>query len=142
MKRLRLIALMMGLGFCFVAAPAQAQGIWGDACEETGSSSAICADRTQAPELVKRIIDTFLFVLGVVAVIMIVHSGMKYVISRGDPEGVKSAKNTLLYAVVGLIVAILAYAIVGFVISIFEAAPSEDSGVVSPSVSTVINLVV
>jgi hypothetical protein len=48
---------------------------------------------------------------------MIIYGGIQYVISVGDSGKVAKAKNTIIYAVVGLIVAILSYAIVNFVIS-------------------------
>jgi len=65
------------------------------------------------------IIDVLLFVLGVAAVIMIIVGGLKYTTSNGDSAAVTSAKNTILYSIVGLIVAILAYAIVKFVLGQF-----------------------
>ena len=57
------------------------------------------------------------FIIGAVSVIMIIVGGIKYVISNGDASKVKSAKDTIMYAVVGLIVALLAYAIVNFVLT-------------------------
>lgn len=67
--------------------------------------------------LVKNIINVLLWVVGILAVIMIVWSGISYIISSGDSAKVTKAKNTLVYSVVGLIVAILAAAIVNFVIN-------------------------
>ena len=66
--------------------------------------------------VITTIINIMLFVIGIACVIMIVYGGIRYTISRGEPEAVKSAKNTILYAIVGLVIAILAYAIVNFVI--------------------------
>jgi hypothetical protein cdiviTM7_00647 len=60
-----------------------------------------------------------LFLLGAVCVIMIIVGGFRYVTSNGDQSAVKAAKDTILYAVVGLIVAIAAYAIASFVVSYF-----------------------
>lgn len=68
---------------------------------------------------IKTIVNTMLYVLGAIAVIMIVIGGIRYITSNGESANVTSAKNTILYAVVGLIVAILAYAIVNFVITSF-----------------------
>jgi uncharacterized membrane protein YjfL (UPF0719 family) len=50
---------------------------------------------------------------------MIIVGGIKYVISNGDSSKVKSAKDTIMYSVVGLVVALLAYAIVKFVLTQF-----------------------
>lgn len=64
----------------------------------------------------KSITDTLLFVLGAGAVIMIVIGGIRYATSNGDQNTLTSAKNTILYAVIGLVLAIMAYAIVNFVV--------------------------
>lgn len=68
---------------------------------------------------IKEIVNTLLFLVGAIAVIVIVIGGLKYVTSDGDAGKIKSAKDTILYAVVGIIIAILAYAIVNFVIDQF-----------------------
>jgi len=68
---------------------------------------------------IKTVVDVLLFIIGVISVIMIIIGGIKYTTSNGDSAAVTSAKNTILYAVVGIIIAILAYAIVGFVLGQF-----------------------
>jgi hypothetical protein len=84
----------------------------------TGSSSGdICGAKGEKFEdLMKKVINTVLFVLGMIAVIMIVVGGIRYTTSNGDSAQIQSAKNTIMYAVVGLVIAILAFPIVGFVI--------------------------
>jgi multisubunit Na+/H+ antiporter MnhB subunit len=67
----------------------------------------------------KTITNVLLFIIGAVSVIMIIYGGITYVTSAGDSTRVQNAKNTILYAVVGLIVAILAFAVVNFVITSF-----------------------
>ncbi len=71
--------------------------------------------------LIKNVINTILVVLGMIAVIMIVVGGIRYTTSNGESAQIASAKNTILYAVVGLVVAVLAYAIVNFVLAAFGA---------------------
>ena len=61
------------------------------------------------------IVNVLLWVVGILSVTMIVWSGFKYITSAGDTSKLASAKSTLIYAVVGLIIAIMAYAIVNFV---------------------------
>jgi len=63
--------------------------------------------------------NVMLFVVGAISVIMIVIGGLRYVISGGNSGNVTAAKNTILYAIVGLIISIMAYAIINFVISSF-----------------------
>lgn len=65
------------------------------------------------------IVNIMLYILGAIAVIMIVIGGIRYATSNGDSGSIKSAKDTILYAVIGLIVAILAYSIVNFVLDSF-----------------------
>lgn len=65
---------------------------------------------------VKNIVNVLLFALGMIAVIMIVIGGFRYVLSGGDSSAIGAAKNTIFYAVIGLVVAILAFAIVNFVL--------------------------
>lgn len=67
-------------------------------------------------DFIQSIINILLFVIGAVSVIVIIIGGIRYVLSAGDSSQVTAAKNTVLYAVVGLIVAIMAYAIVDFVV--------------------------
>ncbi|MBX4197631.1 pilin [Candidatus Saccharibacteria bacterium] len=54
---------------------------------------------------------------GVIAVIMIIVGGFRYITSGGNPESTKSARNTILYAIIGLVVVALAQIIVRFVLS-------------------------
>jgi hypothetical protein len=57
-----------------------------------------------------------LYIIGALSVIMIIFGGLRYVISGGNTASVTAAKNTILYAIVGVIVALLAYSIVNFVL--------------------------
>lgn len=85
-----------------------------------GNSSAVCNSKgDNAQTIIKNVINTILVVLGMIAVIMIVIGGIRYTTSNGDSGSVKSAKDTILYSVVGLVVAILSFAIVNFVVGRF-----------------------
>ena len=68
--------------------------------------------------IVVTVIRVALWVIGLLAVAFIIYGGIKYTMSGGESAKVKAAKDTIMYAVIGLIVAILAYAIVGFVVNI------------------------
>lgn len=65
---------------------------------------------------IRTIINVLLIFASLVAVIMIIYGGVRYIISRGDEDEAAAAKNTILYAVIGLIVIGLSAAIVNFVI--------------------------
>ncbi|NCU37972.1 hypothetical protein EOL96_02850 [Candidatus Saccharibacteria bacterium] len=83
-----------------------------------------------------KISSVLLFIVGAIAVIMIVIGGLRYVISGGDATQVQAAKNTILYALVGVIIAILAYAAVNFVIASFAPNASNTNGTNSYGAST------
>jgi hypothetical protein len=70
------------------------------------------------------VMNTILFAVGSIAVIMLIYGGIKYTISGGDEKAVTSAKNTILYAVIGIVVALLAFAIVNFVLTALLTNPS------------------
>lgn len=117
-KFLIIIGLVAGLSVA-AAAPVSAADVF-PACKGQ-NSSAVCSSRdsndiTGSNGIFKRVVNVLLFITGAVAVIMIVVGGLRYVISGGDSSAVNSAKNTILYAIVGLVLAIFAYAIVNFVI--------------------------
>jgi hypothetical protein len=93
-----------------------------DACN--GSDTTVCKaatgkDADKAPDMIKIVINTLLYVLGIISVIMIVIGGIRYTTSNGDPSGLKTARDTIIYSVVGLVVAILSYSIVNFVVGRF-----------------------
>lgn len=78
--------------------------------------------------IIPRIINLMLFIVGVLAIFMMIYGGIRYVLSGGDNNKVKDAKNTILYAIVGLIVAILGYAIVNWVVSVVGAGATTTDG--------------
>lgn len=75
---------------------------------------------TEINVVFKNVANTLIFIVGAVAVIMLIVGGLRYVLSGGNKEAVEGAKNTILYAIIGIIVAILAFAAVQFVIGQFS----------------------
>lgn len=122
------MSLMTGLFVVPVLAPATVAA-------EQSIDSGLCAganldvtDRTCDPtnntvaenkvnNIIKLTINLFSLVVGVVSVIMIIIGGLKYITSSGDSNNITSAKNTILYAIIGLVVVALAQFIVQFVLS-------------------------
>ena len=72
--------------------------------------------------VVTQIINVFLYIIGIISVIMLIFGGFLYITSAGNPEKVKNAKNTIMYAIIGLIIAIFAYAIINWVVTQTEGA--------------------
>ena len=84
----------------------------GTDCEAAAEEPA--GDRVN--RLVTAVINVVSLIVGVVAVVMIIIGGLRYVTSNGDSGQVGNAKNTIMYAVIGLIVVALAQVIVRFVV--------------------------
>ena len=82
------------------------------ACEEEAD-----ATEDKVNDLITQVINIFSVIVGIVAVIMIIWGGLKYITSGGDSGNVTGAKNTILYAIIGLIIVALAQFIVRFILS-------------------------
>ncbi len=92
--------------------------VLGASCKATnGQPIPNCIPQKTIPQLLGMVINALLILAGAVAVLFIIIGGFQYVSSAGNPESVAKAKTTILYAVIGLIVAILSYAIVIFIIN-------------------------
>lgn len=85
-----------------------------DGLDATGGKAS---SKTNPGDIIQLIVKILLYIIGAISVIMIIIGGIRYTISQGDSTAITAAKNTILYAVIGLIVAIFAYAIVDFVVS-------------------------
>lgn len=72
---------------------------------------------TDLMDTLQQIINVALGLIGFVAVVMIILGGFQYITSSGDAAKVTKAKNTILYGIVGLVIALLAFAIVNFVLT-------------------------
>ena len=126
MKKIKTIitalAVTLGAGL-LLAPPALALDPFSQACTGKAADSVVCQNRGNAEaetqSFIRNILSLLFFVLGVICVIMIIIGGITYATSNGEQNQLTSAKNTVLYAVVGLVVALLAYAIVMFVLTQF-----------------------
>jgi hypothetical protein len=89
-----------------------ATSITGGARQACGNS---CNTNTTVSTIFHSVATTLTFVVGGVSVIMIIVGGLRYVLSNGDSKAITEAKHTTMYAVGGLVLAIMSYAIVNFV---------------------------
>ena len=96
----------------------QGVGSTGDAPEGDAETTIL--------DTVETAINIFSIIIGVISVIMIIIGGLKYITSTGDSSKVESAKNTIIYAVVGLVIVALAQVIVFYVLDRVEGGPSDD----------------
>lgn len=112
-----LLVPLLALGVTAVADPVPVAAL----TMEEGSEAAAGDDHQgtslfDAGGIFQTVTNILLFLIGAIAVIMLVIGGIRYVVSGGDQAAVTGAKNTILYAIVGIVVAFLAYAAVNFVI--------------------------
>ena len=114
------VGIMVGIGL--VTPSAVEAACTGVNCVINGANSANTGGDGTATvnSALKTIVEMLLFAIGAVSVVMIVIGGFKYVTSNGNAESIKSAKNTIMYAVIGIIVALLAYAVVNWVVTAFD----------------------
>lgn len=95
-----------------------------DAARGTGVPSTLFGDGS----IITTITNTLLFLVGALAVIMIIWGGIRYATSAGNSSSVTAAKNTILYAIVGLIIAFLAFAAVNWILVAITPGAGGTSG--------------
>ncbi len=118
---LLLIGFVATIGFTDVSALTLREGAEAARCD--GCPANLFGDTG----VFKQVTNTILYIVGIIAVIMLIIGGIKYVVSGGDSKKVTDAKNTVLYAIIGLVIAFLAFAIVNFVISALPSDTEETS---------------
>ena len=129
-----LLMLAPGLALPVVAGVASAD-ITGSLCagtnvDSTSGASTSCGTNTDnngqsaIESIGQKVIDAFSVLVGAVSVVMIIYGGFRYITSGGDSGKVGNAKNTLIYAIVGLIIVALAQVLVHYVI---QAAVSQST---------------
>lgn len=123
---LAILVLFMQAAPAIVSAQTSTQEIQNGLCtganlQFTENTSGANCTTTDATERINNIVHTIVNLLsaivGIVAVIMIIFGGMRYITSGGNDTSVTSAKNTILYAIIGLIIVALAQIIVKFTLT-------------------------
>lgn len=89
---------------------------------EAARAEGMPAELIGADGVFTRFTNIALYVVGAISVIMLIWGGLRYITSGGDSKKVTDAKNTVLYAIIGLIIAVLAYAIINFVLTTIDSA--------------------
>ena len=91
-------------------------------CQNAPTNDPICNSNRSGTRLFgagsfwTNLINVMIFIVGTVSVLMIVVGGLRYVLSGGDSSSTTAAKNTILYAIIGVVIALMAYAIINFVV--------------------------
>lgn len=120
MKR-TLATLMVLLGLAVpVSVPATAGAVEVFKACNGAANTTVCKgtdDKVLGPNgILTRVINLLLTIVGIIAVIMIIVGGIRYTTSAGDSGQVNSARDTIIYSIVGLVIAIMAFAIVNWVL--------------------------
>lgn len=92
------------------------------ACSGRASNTGVCQESANTTgnsifNDAQAVINTLLVVVGIIAVVMMIVGGLKLITSNGDASSVTSGKNTIMYAIIGLVLALLSFGIVNFVIA-------------------------
>jgi hypothetical protein len=125
MKRLLVVLASLGIVGLLAAPGVSAQeGIFEGVCNEPGASnSPACQDTTGddpltgSDGLIIRIINVASVIGGIIAVIIIMWGGFTYITSGGDTGKTNEARNTILYAAIGLVVIVLAQSVISFILT-------------------------
>lgn len=82
--------------------------------------SKVCQNKDDSADgFVGALVNTLLFVVGAVSVIAVIIGGIMFATSGGNSGSITKAKNTITYAILGLVIAFFAYAIVNWVLKLF-----------------------
>lgn len=121
--KLLLLALLMSLSLGgFVAPVYAAETSQASVCEGIGAlgPSEDCAEDPSGltvGKLVRTIVRLLSYAVGAISVIMILIGSFKYMTSKGESASIKSAKDTIMYALIGIVIAVLAQLLVRFVLT-------------------------
>lgn len=128
MKKM-IVTLALALGLLTPALAIAPSAVYADAFSSSNAKSQACSGITgneasgncvtsgkSINDIIRTIVNFLSALIGVVAVIMIMVAGLKYITASGDSSKVQSAKNTLTYAIVGIVIVALAQGISQFVL--------------------------
>ena len=123
-SKAKVLAAVMCLAMAFTAVSPVSLPVYADAKDEVKKGADMTnsggSAKQDLPDVITTIINVMLFIAGALAVIMIIYGGIRYITAHGDEKQVKVAKDTIVYSVTGLIIAILAYALVTFIFNTFK----------------------
>ena len=125
------IQVFTGVGAALTITAGKAMALSVREGAEAAHADGMPADLIGPTGVFTQITNTVLYAVGIISVIMLIYGGLRYVISGGDSKKVTDAKNTILYAIIGLIISILAFAIVNFVIN---AVTGDNNSAANPNV--------
>ena len=123
-SKAKVLAAVMCLAMVFATVSPVSLPVYADSRDEAQNGAKLAnsggGSNQNLPDIITTIINVMLFIAAALAVIMIIYGGIRYITAHGDEKQVKVAKDTIVYSVTGLIIAILAYALVTFIFNTFK----------------------
>lgn len=123
-SKAKVLTALMCLAMVLTAVSPVSLPVYADSRDEAQNGANLAnsggGSNQNLPDIITTIINVMLFIAAALAVIMIIYGGIRYITAHGDEKQVKVAKDTIVYSVTGLIIAILAYALVTFIFNTFK----------------------
>lgn len=113
-----LTALTSLTSLTFFAPQAFAQGVNVNACPG-GNFSPLCLNASDLGRVITNAINFLFVVAALLALVFLIIGGVKWLTSQGEKEGVNKARETIVAAIVGLVIIFLSYLIVNFILNLF-----------------------
>ncbi len=128
MKKFTKNLLQITTGICtmFTLCAGKAMALTVQEGAEAARADGMPAELIGPDGVFTQVTNIVLYIVGIISVLMLVWGGLRYILSGGDSKKITDAKNTILYAIVGLIISVLAYAIVRFVLNGISAVTVPD----------------
>jgi cytochrome bd-type quinol oxidase subunit 2 len=111
------LQIITGIGACLTLCAGKAMALTVQEGAEIARAEGMPAELIGDNGVFTQLTSIALAIVGALSVTMLIWGGVRYIISGGDSKKITDAKNTILYAIIGLIIAVLAYAIVRFVLN-------------------------
>lgn len=120
------LQILIGAATVFTLTAGKAMALTVQEGAEAARADGMPAELVGMNGVLNQFTNIALYVIGFISVVMLIWGGLRYIISGGDSKKITDAKNTILYALIGLVVAFLAYAIVNFVLNAIGAASTPE----------------
>ena len=120
------LQILTGVATVFTLTAGKAMALTVQEGAEAARADGMPAELVGMNGVLNQFTNIALYVIGFISVVRLSWGALRYIISGGDSKKITDAKNTILYALIGLVVAFLAYAIVNFVLNAIGAASTPE----------------
>lgn len=121
------LQIITGIGACLTLCAGKVMALTVQEGAEIARAEGMPADLIGPDGVITQLTSIALAIVGALSVIMLIWGGVRYIISGGDSKKITDAKNTILYAIIGLVIAVFAYAIIRFVLNTLGVSESTET---------------